>query len=157
MNLPPPSVAAPLRVVAYACVDSSVRYLGNKTLYVDGELLGPVPCLAICHDPKTNEFSVAHCNNEWQLKGIAGGYPSSEKAKEAIERTYQGISGKWAETGYKEEDVARFLEESYAEYKCSSCGKRPDEVKSMVRSSTANICNECVVDFYKDMGAKTDA
>lgn len=157
MNLPPPSVAAPLRVVAYACVDSSVRYLGNKTLYVDGELLGLVQCLAICHDSRTNEFSVAHCDGEWEVKGIAGGYSSPEKAKEAIERTYQGISTKWTETGYKEEDVARFLEDTYAEFKCSFCGKRPDEVKSMVRSSTANICNECVVDFHKDMGAKTDA
>jgi hypothetical protein len=34
------------RVLAYAVVDSSVEYTERQTLYVGGELLGPVPRLA---------------------------------------------------------------------------------------------------------------
>jgi hypothetical protein len=157
MDKPPASVVSPTRVIEYACVDSSVKYLGNNTLYVDGKLLGPVPCLAICHDPETKEFLVVHCGADWDVQGIAGGYTTPEKAKEAAERMYQGISAKWSETNYTEEDVEKFLEEAYSESRCSFCGKRSDQVRTMFRSVTAGICGECITTFYQSLVKEQNA
>jgi hypothetical protein len=88
-----------------------------------------------------------HCDEEWEVQGIAGGFISAEAAKSAAERMYGGASSQWIDTGYSEANVATYLEEIYTEQNCSFCGRRPDQVQSIVNSDNANICDICIREF----------
>ena len=50
----PPPVLSMARVLAYAIVDESIGFSGSQRLYVDGELLGKVPRLALCQPLSRN-------------------------------------------------------------------------------------------------------
>ena len=154
MYKPPPSIISPSHVVFYAYIDDSIKYTGNSNIYIDGELLGAVPCLAICYDSQKNEYLLTHCNDAWEIQGLVSGYASSQHAKDAAENMYHGISSKLIETHYKEEDADKYLDETYLEFKCSFCGKRPDQVTNIVRGKTANICNLCIASFHSTLPGK---
>jgi hypothetical protein len=149
VNIPPP-VLAGTYVVSYAHADSSVTFVQQNTLAVDGEWLGRVPCLAICQDFESSEYLVQHCDADWQPFGIVAGYKTAEAAKQRLERSYVGITSKWIEgTATKTEALALYRAELGASI-CSFCGRNRLVVTSMF-GDDVRICNHCVEDFYESL------
>jgi hypothetical protein len=114
----PPVVLAGTYVVAYAYADNSVVFVQRNTLSANGESLGRVPCLAICQDFETSEFTVQHCDESWDALGIAAGYNSVDEAKRRTERSYNGIGEKWRNATTSKEEALALHE---AELKDASC------------------------------------
>jgi hypothetical protein len=120
-------------------------------MFVDGKELGKVPRLAICEEKKTSKFSIYYCDGDWGPIG-ASGHDSVAAAKRRAELIYPGSSAKWVEAHFTEEDVTRYLDEIWADSRCSFCGKRPDEgIESIVEAKDGNarICDKCVVEFSR--------
>jgi len=147
MEAPPP-VLAGLYVVEYADADESIVFEQRRTLNVDGEWLGRVARLAICQDFDTLEYAVQHCAQDWEPEGIAGGYASIQKAKDAVERSYHGISTKWIAAAGTSFEAARALNEAELRANaCSFCGKTPLQVQTMI-GDEVRICGQGVDEFY---------
>jgi hypothetical protein len=120
MNAPPPILAGTY-VVSYAYADESVNFVQRNTLSVDGEWLGRVPCLAICQDFESSEYLVLHCDEAWELLGIAGGHPTVDAARHAIERSYNGILSKWIDSTITRDDALAQHRADLAADSCSFC------------------------------------
>jgi hypothetical protein len=155
----PPPVLDCARVLEYAAVDSSVKYTGRLSIFVDGKALGAVPKLAICQnmgdDPETLLF---HCSDDWSVLG-AGAYPSVESARDRAEQGYAGISAKWHESPFTLEEAENFLSESWGNSRCAFCGKTPNQVHVLVEGRTgAKICDLCIAELRRAMseGASSD-
>jgi hypothetical protein len=148
-KLDPPPVLDSARVLAYAVVDESVIYSERGCLFVDGKLLGPVPRLAICQKLGESEIMVFHCDNEWNVLGVAGGYSSVRDAKAAVESAYRGLSNKWADTSVTEDKAREFLKLEFSGEKCSFCGRLPIQAEQMISKGNLRICNKCVEEFHK--------
>jgi len=147
-TIQPPLVLDCARVLAYAFVDDSVVYSERGTFFVGGKVLGPVPRLAICQNIGETELMVFHCDNEWNVLGVAGGHIGVEEAKESVERSYHGLKDKWVDTGVTEEQAAAHLEREFGDVKCSFCGRWPLHVERMI-GTDVRICNLCVEKFYR--------
>ncbi len=93
MDVPPPVLGCDY-VAAFAHIDESVRFVQRRTLNAGGVWLGRVPCIALCQDFETSEVSVQHCNEHWEVLGVAGRFRSLSEAKERIERSYPGIGAR---------------------------------------------------------------
>jgi hypothetical protein len=144
----PPPVLDCAWVLEYAEVDESVRYTGKSTLYVGGKELGAVPRLALCQNLDEAEVMIFHCDREWNVLGT-GSAPSLSAARESAERAYSGISAKWIKSRYSREEAEKYLSESWAEERCSFCGRMPHQVSSLVHGQTgAKICNLCVSELW---------
>lgn len=89
-------------------MDRTITYSGHSNLFVGNEELGPVPGLAICHDTKKGHFRLVHCDENWDVLGIAQ-KESVANAKTSAERAYPGISALWVNPGFTEHDVARYV------------------------------------------------
>ena len=150
MDVPPPYIYD-LYVVEYALVDDSIVFEQCRTLNVDGEWLGRVPCLAICQDFDTLEYSIQHCAADWELLGVATGYESVEKVKERVERSYHGIRAKWIRAETTFEDARALYEADLRADSCSFCGRTPFEMRRMVATEdhSARICDDCIDRYYK--------
>ena len=94
MNNIPPSILDSAKVLAFAVVDETVIYENRKTLYVDGELLGAVPKLAICQNYNEEEVMLFHCDDEWTVLGVSS-HGCFLEAAQAAERSYKGLLQKW--------------------------------------------------------------
>jgi hypothetical protein len=75
-------------------------------------------------------------------------------AKTRAEHIYPGSSAKWVEAHFTEEDVTRYIDEIWADFQCSFCGKRLDrdrDIESIVeaRDGNARICDKCVAEFSR--------
>ena len=91
----PPFVLNSARVLVYANVDTTVSHTGRIEVYVDGERLPPVPCLAICENlSHEGDFLLCYCTEGWDVLGV-GSYDSLDVAKQSAEVAYAGISKKW--------------------------------------------------------------
>lgn len=90
----PPTILDSARVLAFAILDSTVEYTGKITVYMDGKLIGPVPCLAICQNEGERDYLLFYCNKKWKVLA-AGGYPSFELTQERAEVAYRGSMAKW--------------------------------------------------------------
>lgn len=106
-NIPPPAIGSD-RVIAYAFVDASVTFTGKKRLFVDDELLGAVPCIAICKsmDEDLKDYLILYCDEEWNVLSVTGD-PLYAKALDEVERCYQGISSKFIRLKYSERVVRK--------------------------------------------------
>jgi hypothetical protein len=98
-----PSTTPPQRMtlndkilVWYAVLDDSIGYAeGHKSLFVDGEPVGKVPCLAICQNVQNNEvFTLYFCDQDWKLLAIVE-CKSVDAAKRKAETIYPGSSALW--------------------------------------------------------------
>ncbi len=157
----PPPVLASARVLFYATVNDSVKFMGRTLLFVDGKELGPVPCLAICKQETSNEALLLHCDSEWNT--LAGsGHASPDDAKARAERIYAGLSTRWIDAGVSMEEAAAYkaglskaskdhLEELRSTARCSFCLRKFAEVDDMHVNETENafICNRCVQEFHR--------
>lgn len=104
-HVPPPAIGSD-RVIAYAFVDASVTFTGKKRLFVDDELLGAVPCIAICKsmDEDLKNYLILYCDEEWNVLGVTGD-PSYAKALDEVERCYQGILNSFVRVSHSEHDA----------------------------------------------------
>ena len=156
-TLPPPVIDS-AKLLAYAYVDEDVEFTGRIKLFVGGERLGPVPCLAITRNYcEPDDILVEFCDEEWNARGVTA-HASLEEAKAQAERGYRGITAKWAESPYTLEQTNEFLRDNYGvdphtewwKTLCSFCGKDVAKLRA-VASSKAVICGECVAAFHADL------
>ena len=146
---PPPAIVSE-RVLHYAVLDDAVGYkTGHGLFFVNGKELGKVPCLAICQDKKTSEILLFHCDRDWSSLGVSG-HDSVAAAKRRAEVIYPGSSTRWVEANFTEEEADRYLDEVWADFRCSFCGKRPDETLATLFEGKvdARICGKCVAEMY---------
>lgn len=150
MSSPPPALDC-AHAIEYAIVDETVRFEQRRWLNVGGAWLGAVPRLAICRNPDELQYMVFHCDNDWNVLGVAGGYATIAEAKARAERSYQGLSSKWMETGHTPEDAARYMAEVFKGNECSFCGRLPPQYDSAVGDARekVRICNRCIDEFHR--------
>jgi len=68
----PPPVLDCARVLHYVIIDKSIEFSGRSLLFVAGEELGAVPCLAICEEKKNGGVLLFHCTDDWKRVGLLG-------------------------------------------------------------------------------------
>lgn len=154
-SLPPPAIASD-RILYYAILDKSVGYTsGHGLQYVDGNDIERVPFLAICQSRVPSEVLLNFCEKGWNSIAVSV-HDSPANAKRRAERIYPGSSACWVETKFSDEDVERYLDKMYKNFRCSFCGKRGDLVAQMFAgNSNAQICDECVAEFHAGLGNST--
>ena len=154
---PPPALMQE-RVLQYAILDESVGYnAGHGLFFADGKELGKVPRLAISQKVRANrnriEFTICHCDCDWEPLGAASGHASIDAAKKWAERIYPGSRDKWLETHFSDEEFNGYLDEVWAELRCSFCNRRPDQGIEMLFEGIgkAQICNQCVEKMHAEV------
>lgn len=150
----PPPVLSGARILSYAVVDDTVAYKEQDSHFIDCLPLGPVPRLAICQDLGEPEIMIIHCDDDWDMKGVFGGYSSVEEAKSAAERSYGGLLDKWIDTSFTEDQARDYLEHEFAGEKCSFCGRIPIYVEKMIGNDGVRICNHCIDEFHERIHAR---
>jgi hypothetical protein len=146
---PPPPVIDSARVLAYAFVDD-IAYRKAGSLFVNGELLEKVPCLAICTNLGEDIGPMLfHCDEEWNSLGTSGA-GTVDDVKADAERSYPGVSARWVELNTSVEDALRYYDSETGNQKCSFCGKRPFEVEGWVEGKNAIICRSCIESYHHD-------
>jgi hypothetical protein len=138
---PPPALDR-ARVLHYAILDSDIEFSGRSLLFVDGKELGPVPRLAICEEKKTGGVLLFHCAGDWTVLGCAF-YDSVSNAQARAERIYKGISTRWVDAKVSQEAAEAYLNELFGNQRCRVCGRRPDEVESLIQEGSSWICDRC--------------
>ena len=140
-------------LLEYAVLNNSVGFnSGHRLMFVDGKEIGKVPCLAICQDKDSSQFTLYYCDSDWTPLGVAG-YDSVDAAKRRAERIYPGSIACWTRAQFTDADAERFLETQFFDLRCSFCGKRPDQTMAATFEGTGNarICGDCVRQFRKDL------
>jgi ClpX C4-type zinc finger len=141
---PPPPVLASARVLEYAVVEGDVAYTGRQKVIVAGQMLGPVPRLAIGRELSGANILLLHCDAEWDVLATAH-YGSVEEAKRLAENAYSGISAKWQAVSFTDAEVEAFLDEEDRGLICSFCGRHPHEVEKIITGHRgAAICEICI-------------
>jgi hypothetical protein len=146
---PPPPAIGSDRLLHYAILDASVRCeSGHGLLYVDGQEIGKIPCLAICRSRNSSDVVLYYCESDWNSIAVSV-HDSVPSAKRRADRIYPGSSTFWREANFSEEDAARYLDDLYKDFRCSFCSKRGDLAAQMFAGNgTAQICDECVAEFH---------
>lgn len=152
INNRPPPVLDSAHVIGYAIVDDSVVYTGKRALNLDNELLGSVSRLAIGQNLADGAYLLLYCDETWSVLGVSGG-DSIEEIKRTAEKAYKGITQKWQPSEVSKEQAQQYQDELMGGLVCSFCGKRPEQIQSIVRSAHAAICNECVAAFHRDLSS----
>ncbi|MDU0460556.1 MAG: ClpX C4-type zinc finger protein [Geobacteraceae bacterium] len=164
MGTVPPPIIDSAKLIYFAHNDADITFTDRISLYVGGsgeelEPIGEVPNLAITqpyYEPK--DFLLMFCDSDWTVKGVIA-FTSVEEAKIKAEKGYTGITSKWHDSSYSDEDIHDFLRDEYevdpnsewwASY-CSFCGKESSDVNQMIKSQKAQICNYCIFAFYKEL------
>src|SRR5689334_609169 len=94
---PPPDEIDSVRIRAYAAVDEDVVWEGRSggpIVLVGGELVGPVPRLAIGVNYDGKDWLLLYCTADWESLAAVGN-ASFDDAKARAEREYRGVSSKW--------------------------------------------------------------
>jgi len=151
----PPPVLASARVLEYAILDGSVGFSGKSRVFVESRELGRVPRLVIAEGLEAAEIVLLYCDDEWRVLAAAG-MRSSTHAKTRAERTYPGVSRLWVDAGVSKAEALAYAEEESRDFKCSFCGRRPDQVRNLLAQGEARICNFCVADFTRRLAAERD-
>jgi hypothetical protein len=147
---PPPPALDCARVLEYVFIPSSNEYSGRTLLFVDGKEIGRVPCLAICEEKSSGGVLFFHCDAEWNVLGCAP-YASVAEAKNKAERIYAGLLPSWIASGVSEAEAERYLDELFADERCSFCGKRADLVEQLFQKGSVYICDGCVEEYYRTL------
>jgi ClpX C4-type zinc finger len=158
---PPPPVLDSARILFYATVNDSVKFTGRTLLFVDGQEVGRVPCLAICEQTTNKEALLFHCDCDWNTLGCSA-HASTDEAKARAEQIYAGISTCWIAVEVSKEAAEAYqseirkpheeeVEELRSSARCSFCGRKFDEVNDMHINEQENafICALCVEEFYR--------
>jgi hypothetical protein len=137
----PPSALASARVTHYAIRHASVPFVQRGNLYVDGKLLGAVPCLAIAHDG--DAYLLLHCTRHWTPR-CAVSYPTVAAAKADAERRFPGLSKRWKRTGVTKRQAVAWSRRMWKALACSFCGRPPYEIAFMFERKRVRLCDLCV-------------
>jgi hypothetical protein len=150
---PPPAIGSD-RVLHYAILDKSIACKkGHGLLFVDGQEIGKVPGLAICRSRNSSDVVLYYCDSNWNSVAVSV-HDSSANAKRRANIIYPGSAARWVEAHVSEEQVNRYLDELYKDFRCSFCGKRGDLAEQMFTGSgSAQICNDCVEEFHAGMSS----
>jgi hypothetical protein len=145
----PPPVIDCLRVLHYAILDSSVGFLsGHGLFFVGRKEIDRVPCLAICQERDSPQVLLVYCERDWTSLGAAS-YESVADAKKRAERIYPGSLACWTEARVSEEEAERYLDELFADKRCSFCNNRADVVTQMFSGyGSSLICDKCIEEFH---------
>lgn len=146
----PPEIAG-LYVVEYAHADRSVQFEQRRTLNVDGEWLGRVPCLALCTPFGGSEYLIQHCDSNWAPLGVSGGHVSAKEAKKAVERSYHGVAARWEKQPVSKRAASAAYRAALKAESCSLCDRTPLEFSAVVSARNVRICNHCVDGFHEAM------
>lgn len=138
----PPPVLDCARVLDYAVLDSGVEFSGHSLLFVNGQELGAVPCIAVCEDMKTSDILLFHCAADWNVLGCSA-HPSVGDAKLRAEHVYRGVASRWVHANVSRDAARTFLDDQFGHKECSICGKRPYEVNSILQRGSVWICDRC--------------
>jgi hypothetical protein len=138
----PPPVLDCARVLHYAVLNAGIEFSGRSLLFVDGKEVGRVPALAICEVTETGGVLLFHCTDDWSVLGCSA-HESVSEAKARAERVYKGVSTRWVDGNVSREAAEAYLNDLFENERCSVCGKRADEVDSLVQRGTAWLCNRC--------------
>jgi hypothetical protein len=128
-----------------------IPYRKWGALYVGGELLEHVPCLAICLNlGKDIGPLLFHCDGDWNALGTTGA-PTVAEVKEQAEKNYPGVAARWVDVNTSVDEALRFYDEQTAALRCSFCGKRPFEFEGGYVEGTGGtaICRQCIDLYYK--------
>jgi hypothetical protein len=153
---PPPAIANQ-RVLHYAVLDSAVGYRsGHGLFFVNGKEMGRVPCLAVCQDMNSHQVFLHYCERDWTSLGVAS-YDSVADAQKRSERIYPGSSTCWIDAHVTEDEAKHYLDEVWAEQRCSFCGKGPDEtlVATFEGGGNTRICGRCIAKFHTELNKDT--
>ena len=100
---PPRELLEDTELVANVVVPESATFTGRLNLYVDGERLGRVACLAICRPHDDPGLLLLHCNAAWEMVGVQAWNASGvakivtvEEMMKQAERYYEGLAGHWS-------------------------------------------------------------
>ena len=158
-ELPPPVIDS-ARLVLYAHNDPDVLFTDRIELHVGGsggfQRLGEMPELAICSNyTHPQDVLLMFCDNEWDCRGVIA-VTSVEEAKLQAERGYKGITAKWKEAPYSDQQVADFLRDEWQvdpnsewwKLQCSFCRKQEHEVETLLMTERASICKGCVSKYH---------
>jgi hypothetical protein len=151
----PPPVLASARVLEYAILDGSVGFSGKSRVFVESRELGRVPRLVIAEGLEAANVVLLYCDDEWSVLAAAG-VRSPDDAKARAEQTYPGVSRIWVDAGVSREQAVAYAEEESRDFKCSFCGRRPDQVRNLLAQGEARICNVCVADFTRQLAAERE-
>ena len=114
-KIPPPIVDCS-KLIAFAVNDQDVVYTGKQCLLVGGKLIGEQAGIVIIHPYNLpDEYLMGFCNKHWRVKGVSA-HKSVEEAKRRCEIYYAGISAKWQDSPYCEEDIlnhAKYIKEEF--------------------------------------------
>lgn len=141
VTLPPPVLDC-ARVLRYVIIEKDIQFSGRSLLFVGGRELGQVPRLAICEEKKTGGVLLFHCGEDWTVLGCSA-HASITDAELRAESAYKGTSARWVDARVSPEDAETYLDEIFAEHRCSVCGRRPDEVDSFVQKGSLRLCKHC--------------
>jgi hypothetical protein len=151
----PPPVIGNDRVISYAIVDDAVEFTGRQCLYVNDNLLGKVPKIAICRSlgKKITDHLIMFCSDTWQLLGVSGA-PSLDEAKKKVARYYIGLN--WVDINTSKKEAVQWLKENFPEETCSFCGRFFFEIEAgaLFHSPRATICLSCAEMFVNDFKDK---
>ena len=152
MDKPPISINLSSLTLMYAIVDESIKFMNRQNLNVDGEWLGAVPKLAIGKVIDGDDYSLIHCDEQWNCLCSVESRDSIEEIKKVAEKHYMGISSKWIDTNFEESAAKKIIEEEFEKSCCSFCGEsqyESAEGTSLFVSEKAQICMKCVKLIHK--------
>lgn len=140
------------RVLHYAIVDDSVRFVPKGRIFVNGVELGAVPQLAIVRNLVDDGIMLLHCDEDWNSLGTSGS-GSVEDVMESANRRYEGLEGKWRKAPYSDAEFAAACADEYGEQRCSFCGRYHFQIDAqMVVGDHARICGDCVERLHSLLG-----
>ena len=93
----PPEEIDGVRIHAYGVIDADVEWQGKSggpSVLVDGEVVGPVPRLAIGQNDDGRDYLLLYCISDWATLAVVGNH-SLDEAKARAELEYRGVASKW--------------------------------------------------------------
>jgi hypothetical protein len=147
----PPPVLDYARVLAYAMVPPDALYVERRTLYRGSELIGRVPCLAICQNFGEDEVLMFHCDSDWKVLGVVGAARSVDEAKATIQMSYPNLAGKWLDLNVSEAQARAYLRTTFPDDECSFCERQLHEVKQLFVGENGRICDLCVREYASNL------
>jgi hypothetical protein len=141
----PPPVLASARVLQYAILDGSVGFSGKSRVFVESCELGREPRLVIAEGLEAADVVLLYCDDEWSVL-TAAGMRSTADARARAERTYPGVSRLWVDAGVSRAQALAYAEKASRDFKCSFCGRRPDQVRNLLAQGELKFTKPGIVE-----------